>query len=592
MASHEDIIDRYPVAIVGGGAIGLSASILLSQRNIPHVLFERHPGTSIHPKACGINQRTTEIFRVMGIEEDVRSIACPDDIKGRTAWYTGLGEDGREICSRDAWGGGVYADEYAAFSPARYEILPQIRLEPVLVARVKELNPTALRYLSEVTSLREVDDGVILTVQTQGQAAKKIFSRYVIAADGGRSITDQLGVPWLGKRDILNMASVHFRAPIRSLHPDPRNFMTWLTHPDKGGSVRTGYLYQIGPWPLDSPDAQVSEEWVFGFAIVGSDPTQFDHDASIARLRSSLRIPNLPIEVITVSHWNVQCLSAERYRVGRVFLAGDAAHKIPPFGALGMNTGIQDVHNLVWKLELALKDEKAYDGLLQSYDTERRPIGRRVGASSLHNMLSHGLVMDVALGMSPLKSQEDNTAAIGPFFDNTHPEHAEKVAAVHRAQKVLDLEFKAPGAEVGWFYPSVDIDGEGNADNHGGQLLEDGELNSEFFFPSTIPGHHVPHVWLEKDGNMVAIRDLIPQSQFLLIASESIWEGFASNLVTVELIGNGGWRDSASGWSSFSTGHEAVLVRPDGIITWRGNWEESISQDWPNILARALCQTM
>ncbi|EON96098.1 putative fad-binding monooxygenase protein [Phaeoacremonium minimum UCRPA7] len=590
MADHEDITERYPVAVVGGGAIGLSASILLSQRNISHVLFERHPGTSIHPKACGINQRTTEIFRVMGIEQAVRAIACPDDVKGRTAWYTGLGEDGREICSRDAWGGGVYADEYATFSPTRYEILPQIRLEPVLVARAKELNPAALRYRSEVTSLREVEDGVILTVQTEEQAVKKVFARFVIAADGGRSITDQLGVPWLGKRDILKMVSVHFRAPIRSLHPDPRNFMTWLTHPEKGGSVRTGYLYQIGPWPFDSPEARKSEEWVFGFAIAGSDPTKFDQAASIARLRSSLRISNLPIEVITVSHWNVQCLSAERYRVGRVFLAGDAAHKIPPFGALGMNTGIQDIYNLVWKLGFALKDEQACEGLLQSYDTERRPIGRRVGESSLHNMLSHGLVMDVALGMSPVKSQEENAAAISPFFDKTHPEHAEKVKAVDNAQKVLDLEFKAPGAEVGWFYPSVDIDEEGKIDNHGGQLLENGDLNSEFFFPSIIPGHHIPHVWLEKAGIIIAIRDLIPQNNFLLISSEAIWETLASENVNVELIGDSHWRDITNQWPKYSAGYGAVLVRPDGIIVWRGNWQQNLLQNWPNVLARALFQ--
>ncbi|KAJ9133445.1 2,4-dichlorophenol 6-monooxygenase [Pleurostoma richardsiae] len=583
-------MERFPVAIIGGGTIGLSASILLSQRNIPHVLFERHPGTSIHPKACGINQRTMEIFRTMGIEQAVRSIACPDDIKGRTAWYTGLGEDGREVCSRDAWGGGKYAEEYAAFSPSRYEILPQIRLEPVLVARARELNPDALRYCSEVTGLREVDDGVVLTVRAEGQADKEVFARFVIAADGGRSITTQLGVPWLGERDIMDMVSVHFRAPIRSRHPDPTNFITWFTHPDKGGSVRTGYLYQIGPWPLDSPEAQQSEEWVFGFAIAESDPARFDEAASIARLRSSLRLRDLPIEVITISHWNVQCLSAERYRVGRVFLVGDAAHKIPPFGALGMNTGIQDVQNLVWKVELALKDEWAYEGLLQSYDTERRPIGRRVGLSSLRNMRFHGLVMDVALGMDPTKSSEENAAAIAPFFDDTHPEHAAKVEAVKKAMKILDLEFKAPGAEVGWFYPSVDVDGEGKANNHEGQLLEDGELNSEFFFPSTIPGHNIPHVWLTKAGETVAIRDLIPQNRFLLVATNRRWEQFVSDLVTVELIGSGGWTDTAGEWAKHTKDYEAVLVRPDGIIAWRGAWREPQPRDWQDVLARALCQ--
>ena len=594
----------HPVAIIGGGPIGLSASILLSLRKIPHVLFERHPGTSIHPKACGINQRTTEIFQLMGIYDDVKAIACPDDIKVRTAWYTSLGKDGsdgkgtdgqsvdgREIWSRYAWGGGPVAAEYEKHGPTRYEIVPQIRLEPVLVKRAKGLNPDGVRYGIEVTDLEERDDCVALKVVDRGTGAtEEVLARFVIAADGGRSITDKLGVKWLGERDILDMVTAHLRAPIRSRHPDPTNFMTWFSHPDAGGSIRTGYLYQIGPWPFDDPEDEAREEWVFACAPDLNDPIRSDKNAMLKRIQDTLKLGDLPIEVISLSHWNVNALSAERYRKGRVFLVGDAAHRIPPWGALGMNSGVQDVHNLIWKLELALKDEKKFNSLLESYDTERRPIGHRVGQSSLYNMRSHALVMDAALGMGPEKSAEENRKAILSFFDKTHPEHEKKRQAVEGASKVLDLEFKAPGAEAGWFYPGI---GEATEEDHAPQLLDDGSLNTELVVPSTVPGHHLPHLWIYREGQKQALRDLLLLDKLLLIADDDPgWDMIEGDLVEVQRVTTtgtcGGWAEPTQEWERLLGNNEAVLVRPDGIIAWRGSWQDSLPQLWPIILERTL----
>ncbi|TPX17725.1 uncharacterized protein E0L32_002826 [Thyridium curvatum] len=587
MVAHESV----PVVIVGAGPIGLCASILLSQRGIRHVVFERHPGTSIHPKACGINQRTTEIFRAMGIYEEVRRVAAPDDIKGRTGWFTSLGGqgngiDGREVWSRDAWGGGIYSTEYETYSPARYEILPQIRLEPILVRRAMELaaTPDTLRFGAEVLGLDDRGDaGVVVKVSEQGEE-REVLARYVIAADGGRSITDKLGVAWLGERDIMDMVSVHFRASIRQHHPDNRNFITWFIHPERGGSTRTGYLYQIGPWPLDSPEAQGNEEWVFACAPTASDPEKFDNEAMIARLRDTLKIPDLQVEVISLSHWHVHAISAERYRSGRVFLVGDAAHRIPPWGALGMNSGIQDVQNLVWKIQFALRGDangspNKYDKLLDSYDIERRPIGRRVGLSSLHNLRSHGLIMDAALGVSPTNTAETNLAAIQAFWDESHPEHKAKLEAVHKASQTLDLEFKAPGAELGWFYPSADTHQEGKASRHQGQLDEDGELRMDVFSPSTIPGHNLPHVWISKHGQTIALRDLLLLDKLLLIGNGPAWSQLEDETVHVELVAPGQWIDESGRWQEYLDGYDAVLVRPDGIVAWRGRWHDSTIEE-------------
>ncbi|KAK8184149.1 FAD binding domain-containing protein [Phyllosticta citribraziliensis] len=613
-----------PVAIIGGGPIGLSCSILLTLRNIPHVLFERHPGTAIHPKACGINQRTTEIFRVMGIEEEVYAVSAPPEIAGRTSWYTEIGPRGKEIASRYAWGGGPDAEEYARHGPTRYAILPQIRLEPILKRRAEQLNPTAIKYSAEVTSLSDSADQDTVTLQVRhldrgpSSPEETVHAKFVICADGGRSFTSALSVPWLGERDIYNMVTAHIRAPLRATHPDPNNFITWLTHPDRGGSTRTGFMYQIGPWPLS--DKPQDEEWVFVCSPTAHDPAHFDRSALARRILDTLGITDdVSIDVLSLSHWNVNAIYAATYRAGqrgRVFLTGDAAHKIPPWGALGMNTGIQDAFNLMWKLAMALDPPAALrsllDGqeqgatatmaaaatedslfpLLSSYTTERLPVGRAVGLSSLHNLRAHSLVLDAALGLEPGTdgaTVSRNRAAVDAFFDPRHPAYAEKRAAVADALHVLDREFKAPGTEVGWFYPSVA--------ERGGQLDSTGAFRSDVFAASTLPGHHLPHAWVvqeaaREDHKAVALRDLLPLDRLLLIARQSGagWEKVVGGLVRGVVVqgergvdeGKGGgmetYYDRDGAWAAACgvSIDGAVLVRPDGIVGWRGEWSDEL----------------
>ena len=490
----------------------------------------------------------------------------------------------KEIISRDAWGGGIYQEEYAKHSPARYCILPQIRLEPILSRRAKELNPTGIHYVSEVVDVLQDDDHVTLKI-SQATTLNEVSVRFAIAADGGRSFTTRLGIEWLGERDIFHMVSAHFKSPLRELHPDSRNFITWFSNPELGGSTNTGYLYQIGPWPREPGN----EEWVFACGVTGQDPERFDNESMLQRLRKTLDIEALPIELLSFSHWNVNAIYAERYRARRVFLVGDACHKIPPWGALGMNTGVQDAQNLIWKLEMALKDKVRYDKLLNTYEIERQPVGKRVGLSSLHNMRTHSAVMDVALGLSPNKSVEENRLSIEAAFDPSHPNFIAKRAAIDQAQKILDCEFKAPGFEVGWFYPSVDRKSEGGQ-AHGGQTLADGSLRHESYIPSTIPGHSLPHAWLSKAGERVAVFDLVPLNRLLLIARQPGWESLEDERVKYEIIGSDGWEDIDGDWSiQCGTAVDgAVLVRPDRIVAWRGNRSQLDKSTWRALIDELL----
>lgn len=427
----------------------------------------------------------------MGIEDEVYAHATPAEVAGRTAWYTSLGPGCKEIFTRDAWGGGQYEAEYATHSPSKYCILPQIRLEPIMKRRAIELNATGVFCNRAVLTADNYDDFAKVTVKDRETGhVSKYQAKYLIVSDGGRMFTEKLGVTWSGEADLLTMLSAHIRAPIRQFHPDPRNFMTWFTNPAMGGSSRTGYLYQLGPWPEAMVDPE-AEEWMFACAFTEDYPTTFDEESVLARARKTIGIPDLDIKLISLSHWTVNALYVSRWRIGRSFLVGDSAHRIPPWGALGMNSGIQDAQNLIWKLALALKDPSKYDSLLKPYQTERLSVGKRIGQTSLENMRSHAGQIDAAMGISTSQTKDQNLAAGAAFFNKSHPDYERKQRLIKHASKQLDTEFKAPGYEVGWFYPSADIDSEGG-DTHGGQQLPDGTLMHDTYHMSTIPGHHLP----------------------------------------------------------------------------------------------------
>lgn len=596
----------HPVAIIGGGPVGLATSISLTLRNIPHVLFERYPSTSIHPKALGLNQRSIELFRSLGIEEEIKRIRAPADSFCRTAWYTSLGPEGREILKRDAWGGASYAEEYKRNSPCDYTILPQIRLEPILHKRAKELNPNGVINGATVVGIEENAESVKLRVQygkieggdgdKQGKE-ETVEARYVVAADGGRMAADALGIKMEGERDIVDMVSAHIRAPISRYHPDPSVFISWFIDPALGGSIGTGYLYHAGPYPMNSK----TEEWMFACALNPNDPQKFETEDMLKRIHRTLKIPNLEIELKSVSHWFVNSIVAEKFRSkgGRVFLAGDAAHRIPPWGALGLNSGVQDVQNLVWKLAMAVKAEKSeerkYDALLNTYEEERRPIAQRVAHSSLTNLQNHALVMDRALGILPDAAPEDNLRSLAAFLDKKNPEGDKLRDAVETAQQILDTEFHAPGAEIGWFYPSLDKDGEGARSLHGGQVTEKGDMVVTEYFPSALPGHHLPHAWIQQGAKQISTRDLPDGEKCVLIATvEEPWTKLSSDLVKVEIIKAAEPSDMDRDWLSLCgiSPSGAVLVRPDGIVLWRckdaGSVAETLSSESFDTLVRSL----
>ncbi len=557
-----------PVIIVGGGPVGLTTSLLLSDLGVPNVLFERHQGTSIHPKAIGLNQRTIEIFRRLGLHKRIDAAAAPPSSVARTGWYTSLAGwsdlHGRQIAVRDAWGGGQYAEEYAAASPAPYTMLPQIRLEPILRAAAEARPNATVRFSTEVAAIEQHETGVTVTLAD----GERVRGSYLVGADGGKMVASALGIGFSGPTNLVDMVSAHFTADVTPLLPNRECLIYWFVNPDLGGSIGSGYLYHLGPWD----EAGHSREWVFACGFRPDDPERFDEEAMKERILRSLGVNRLEMDLHSVSHWYIQSVVADRYRGGRCFLVGDAAHRIPPWGALGLNTGVQDADNLAWKLAATLRDP-ALSPLLDSYEDERRPIATTVAANSLHNFQNHGDLIDSAIGLDPSAPPSQGWDALRTLWSET-PEGKRRRAALDEASRYMDHEFHAHGAENGFAY----VRGALAADPETSTL----PIDPVTYRPTSRPGHHLPHAWLDGPAGRVSSRDLPAPGRFALYVDSVAADGWRAALASIEhplqpvvdVVEAGptcAHEDSEGTWARLRevTPSGAVLVRPDGIVAWR-----------------------
>lgn len=239
---------------------------------------------------------------------------------------------------------------------------------------------------------------------------------------------------------------------------------------------------------------------------------------------------------------------------------------------------------------MALEQPKVnYDALLDTYELERAEVGKRVGQTSLHNMRSHSGQIDGAMGVNTSQTKEENLAAAASFFDQGHPEYPEKQRRIAKASNILDTEFKAPGYEVGWFYPSADINSEGGA-THDGQQTEDGVLVHHTYYISTIPGHHLPHAWVTLGDKTVALRDLLGLNTLTLYVETAPARDLGDSRIQTVIVGPGGWQDLTGAWNK-RRGVDAsggVLVRPDGIVAWRGPLALAEKEGWSRLVDRIL----
>ncbi|WP_250495398.1 FAD-dependent monooxygenase [Caballeronia sp. GAWG1-1] len=338
------------VLIVGGSLVGLSASVFLSWRNVPHILVERHRGSSPHPRAMGFTETTVEHYRTVGIS--VRIPQSAPEARLRRVRTTNLAAD---WISESDWTPGQTADRSSVLSPCLGAAIAQDKIEPILREAAVELG-SELRLGVEMVQFRQVDNGVVaLLRELESSREYEVCADYLIAADGANSgIRETLAISRNGVGHLRTLRSVLFECPDadRYLQRGPQQYEI-----ENDGFHAFLTTYGDSRWVLMFDD---------------------DKDRSSEELREAVQRAlgrDMPFEVIATGLWEMAGRIADRYSDGRVFLVGDAAHQLPPTrGGFGANTGIDDAWNLAWKLQRVL-DGLSGPALLDTYSVERQPIG-------------------------------------------------------------------------------------------------------------------------------------------------------------------------------------------------------------------------
>lgn len=524
----ENTIHQVPVLIVGGSLVGLSTSVFLGRLGVRHLLVERHAGTSIHPRGRGNNVRTMELFRTAGVEQGIREAAATlADNHGILQTPTLVGDAGEWLFKEIDAGGGL-----ARFSPSSWCLCSQNDLEPVLLQHAERLGGD-LRYNTELLSFDSDPSGVTAVVKSRETGEHTtVRADYLVAADGPRSpVREQLGIGQSGPGDLFSNVSITFRSRgLAEVVGERRFIVCYLTDPEADGALL----------PVDN-----RENWVFHapwHPERGETLEEFTDERCIEHIRRAVGVVDLDVEITGRAPWHAAQRVARSYRSGRVLLAGDSAHEMSPTGAFGSNTGIQDAHNLAWKLAGVLGGW-AGEGLLDTYDAERRPVAEATSARAAARSVEHSHP-----GFAPPPGAGGGGGG-GP------------------QRGILNVA-------LGYRYPQGAVLG---TDPAAAVVPERLDLSGE-------PGSRAPHLTVRHQGEWISTLDLYERS-FVLLSDATEASGWheaavrlaaeASLLLVSYRIGEGPGAELApegdTDWAAAhgTTPEGAVLVRPDGFVAWR-----------------------
>ena len=508
--------DATQVLIAGGGPVGLAAAIELGQRGIDCIVIEpRSVVSRARPRCKTLNVRTIEHLGRWGLIDRVRAAAPLKPVwSSDLVFCTTL--SGYELSRfTGVFGLELQGDRF----PEVGQQAPQFVLEEVLREAVAELRSCDLVLGERVAGLAQNDHGVRVTVVDGAGASRTIAAEHVIGADGARSaVREAIGIGNVGETALRPNFGLTFRAPELWRHvAHGRAVQYWIVNPAAAGIVG----------PQDG-----HETWWAGF--VGVDRERGERDAD-ALLAAAIGVPT-PFEVLSTDPWTARMELADRFGVGRVHLAGDAAHLNPPFGGHGLNTGIGDAVDLGWKLSATLHGW-AGEQLLDSYEAERRPVANEVIVEAQENMAT-----------LPTELGDPEIAAPGPAGEDARARADARIQET-KAQEFLSIDFV-----LGLGYGSSPI-----------VVADGGGARAE---TAARPGYRLPHAWLRSGAS---IYDELGDDMTLLHLGERSAEESASferaardrgvPLRVCDLRAEG---------LSRRYGAELVLVRPDQHVAWRG----------------------
>ncbi|KAJ4245244.1 hypothetical protein NW762_014114 [Fusarium torreyae] len=563
---HSSII-QTDVLVVGAGVTGLTLSTLLSEYGVQTLTIAKHSGTAPSPRAHVTNQRTMELFRDMGIEDDVRKVAVPLPELGNGVIATTL--TGLEIGRYGCYGGSDHQlSKFAMSSPCQMVNSPQHLLEPLLLGRAREMGAD-IRFNHELVEITQDADGVMAKISDRNTGARySVSARYAVGADGGRSlIATTMGIKFDGQPGLMSMTSTWLKADLTAWTAYRPSCIYRLCKPGNDYWVGAGMLVNVYPW----------DEWVLNRQY---DPAEGDPDLSDASLIENIRDilgldESLPIEIKHVAKWEVNHVVATEYRRGRVFIAGDAAHRHPPASGLGSNTCIQDAYNLAWKLALVIKGQ-AEGRLLGSYEQERQPIGKQIVDHAIQTLYDMTALPKV-LGFQRGQTREQGFASLQALFSDA-PGAEQRRKELEEQVSVGNRRSNALGIHLGQRYKeSVAVISDGTPFP---PLRLDPILDYE---PTTHPGAYLPHAWVECRKKRLSTLDVLEHGSFGLIVGigGQPWETAAEQVsketgvkLPVHKVGYRCPYDDVLGeWTSRrEIGDRGVLlVRPDRFIAWRSH---------------------
>jgi 2-polyprenyl-6-methoxyphenol hydroxylase-like FAD-dependent oxidoreductase len=522
------------VLIVGAGPVGQLAALLLSYHGIPSMLIDKRIATLGAPKAHAVNARTLEICESIGVSaENLRELGANANEGGEVRFVGTLTGPEFGCLPYERQDEGAFND-----TPFPLSNIPQPVFEEELIAHIRDDASIDFRRGVECTQLQDLSDGVVATLVTsepQTQSTQRF--EYVIAADGaGSRIRQALGIEMEGPEALSNHLMIHFTADLRQLTEGRRGVLYFLFEPGVSGAL-IAYDHSK-TWVLMHPWHPQTENL-----------DDYDDERCLALIEKAVghSLPETVIE--NVSPWTMSAQVAKQYRNGRIFLAGDAAHRIPPAGGLGLNSGAGDVQNLTWKLAAVLHGE-AGDALLDSYEVERQPVARTNNEQSLNNAAKLFSLFAVLHGAEPDKAAE-RYAAISAD-PGAFPELAEVVEEQRPHFDSFDLQ-------LGYRYVS-------HAIHDPAPVPEITDVSD--YQPTWDAGAHFPHRWVRKNSQTLPLQALLSARRFTVLAGPAapILGNSAINQVRFGID----FTDS-EGWAS-QTGlpeEGAILIRPDGHIAAR-----------------------
>jgi 2,4-dichlorophenol 6-monooxygenase len=536
---------EVPVLVVGAGPVGLAASILLSLRGIGCRVIDRRDGPHRAPQAHVVNPRTLEILRSAGFDiAELRRLATPRADGSTVRWVTTL--TGEELGALPYERQG---DENLLYTPTPLLNLSQHLLEPVLLGEARKRRGVDVSYGHEWQALEQGAGGVTSVVRDlEGERTYEIRSRYVLAADGaGSRVRKGLGIGMVGPDRLQSFVMIHFEANLRALVAARPAILYWVVDPESLGSFVAH---------------DIERTWVF---MRPYDPEKeslesYGENRCRAIVRKAIGRADAEFAIRDVSTWMMTAQIAERYAQGRVFLVGDSAHRFPPTGGMGLNTGVQDAHNLVWKLAAVMAGD-APPSLLDSYEVERRPVAQNNADQSLLNAMKMFELIEL---LGPAQDVAAARARLTAMLAD--PAERERLArAIEHQQEHFDMF----GLQLGFAYEQGALLPDGSAPPARDNPVRD-------YVPTSRPGARVPHAWVERDGRRVSILDLLPYDAFTLITGPGgrAWIDAAAAIAVPSvriLVAGRDFTDPEAHWASVceigDTG--ALLIRPDQHVAWR-----------------------